>query len=98
PTIKVERPNPTLDLENSMFYLSTQARPWIRDGSHARRASVSSFGFGGSNFHVALEEYVPAGGKSRAAWRFRSAPTELVMLSAPTPADLTARCRALMES
>ena len=24
-----------------------------------RRAAVSSFGFGGSNFHIALEEYVP---------------------------------------
>ncbi|MBK8695138.1 MAG: hypothetical protein IPN17_23390 [Deltaproteobacteria bacterium] len=57
PTIKVDKPNPKLELEKSPFYLNTQRRPWIRDGAHPRRASVSSFGFGGSNFHVALEEY-----------------------------------------
>ena len=98
PTIKIERPNPALDIETSMFYLSSQARPWIRDGAHPRRASVSSFGFGGSNFHVALEEYVPAGGEARPAWRFRSAPTELVLLSAPSAAELVARCRELLAS
>ncbi|PWC90987.1 hypothetical protein TSH100_02705 [Azospirillum sp. TSH100] len=56
PTIKVERPDSRLDLESSPFYLNTSARPWVKaDGP--RRASVSSFGFGGSNYHVALEEY-----------------------------------------
>src|SRR6185369_13706210 len=50
PTIKVERPNPALEFEKSAFYLNIQARPWIRDQEHPRRASVSSFGFGGSNF------------------------------------------------
>ena len=60
PTIKVERPNPKLDIEHSPFYLNTQRRPWIRDSAHPRRASVSSFGFGGSNFHIALEEFVPS--------------------------------------
>jgi acyl transferase domain-containing protein len=56
PTIKVERPNPKLEIEQSPFYLNTQRRPWIRDNKHPRRASVSSFGFGGSNFHVTMEE------------------------------------------
>ncbi|GAG47585.1 unnamed protein product, partial [marine sediment metagenome] len=59
PTIKVERPNPALEIERSPFHLSTQARPWVRDSQHPRRASVSSFGFGGSNFHIAMSEYVP---------------------------------------
>jgi acyl transferase domain-containing protein len=57
PTIKVTQPHPSLDLDNSPFYLNTQARPWIHNNKHPRRAGVSSFGFGGSNFHVALEEY-----------------------------------------
>jgi malonyl CoA-acyl carrier protein transacylase len=57
PTIKVERPNPLFDIEQSPFYINTEARPWIRDGQHPRRAGVSSFGFGGSNFHIAVEEY-----------------------------------------
>ncbi len=57
PTIKVDEPNPDLDIENSPFYLNTKARPWVHSPTSPRRASVSSFGFGGSNFHVALEEY-----------------------------------------
>ncbi len=56
PTIKVERPDPRLNLEASPFYLNTRVRPWVKaDGP--RRAAVSSFGFGGSNYHVTLEEY-----------------------------------------
>ncbi|GAA2105345.1 type I polyketide synthase [Actinomadura alba] len=86
PTIKVDRPDPGLGLEDSPFYLNMKARPWVHSASHPRRASVSSFGFGGTNFHVTLEEYVPRGG--RAAWRSRTAPSELVLLSAPTPERL----------
>ncbi|WP_437761512.1 SDR family NAD(P)-dependent oxidoreductase [Sorangium sp. So ce764] len=92
PTIKVDRPNPKLDIEKTAFYLNTQARPWIRPGDHPRRASVSSFGFGGSNFHVALEEYT---GPAPKAWRVRALPAELFLLSADTPAALADRARAL---
>lgn len=84
PTIKVEQPNPALNLAQSPIYLNTQARPWIHTANHPRRASVSSFGFGGSNFHVALEEYVgPA-----PAIRCDARPGELVVLSAETPQEL----------
>ncbi|WP_146493158.1 type I polyketide synthase [Vibrio cyclitrophicus] len=60
PTINVSAPNPKLDIENSPFYLNTQTRPWMQrvDGT-PRRAGISSFGFGGTNFHVVLEEYTP---------------------------------------
>ncbi|NJR54287.1 MAG: acyltransferase domain-containing protein [Acaryochloris sp. CRU_2_0] len=58
PTINITQPNPKLDLENSPFYLNTKPRPWIQPhGSDPRRAGVSAFGFGGTNFHVVLEEY-----------------------------------------
>ena len=57
PSIKIDAPNPKLDIEQSAFYLNTRTRPWIRGSAHPRRASVSAFGFGGSNFHVTLEEY-----------------------------------------
>ena len=96
PTIKLDRPNPALAVETSPFYLNTQARPWIRGADHPRRASVSAFGFGGSNFHVTLEEYVPTPGTTgRPAHRSRTVPTELVLLSAASPAELAARARAL---
>jgi acyl transferase domain-containing protein len=85
PTAKVDAPNPQLEIEKSPFYLNVEARPWVRDGSHPRRASVSAFGFGGSNFHVTVEEY--AGSAPRAP-RFRTFPTELVVLSAASPEEL----------
>src|SRR5262249_52460728 len=99
PTIKVDQPNPALGLEDSPFYLNTAARPWVRPaggGAHPRRASVSSFGFGGTNFHVALEEYVPAPGSSATpARRLPAAPTELVLISPPAPGALLDRARQL---
>ncbi|WP_437486954.1 SDR family NAD(P)-dependent oxidoreductase [Sorangium sp. So ce1014] len=95
PTIKIDKPNPKLEIEKTPFYLNTEARPWIRAGDHPRRASVSSFGFGGSNFHVALEEYT---GPAPRAWRVRSSPAELVLLSADTPAALADRVRALAKA
>jgi len=57
PTLKAENPDPDLKIEKSPFYLNTNTRPWISDKKHPRRSGVSSFGFGGSNFHVVLEEY-----------------------------------------
>ena len=92
PTIKVTRPNPRLGLTDSPFQVNTTTRPWIRGSSHPRRASVSSFGFGGTNFHVAVEEYVPRNG-GRRAYRTRTAPSELVVLVAAAPEDLLASCR-----
>jgi acyl transferase domain-containing protein len=92
PTIKVDAPNPKLGLEESPFYLSTKARPWVRDGRHPRRASVSAFGFGGSNFHVALEEY--RGPAPRAA-RLGTLARELVVLSGDDAAQVVSRARAL---
>jgi acyl transferase domain-containing protein len=89
PTLKVARPNPALDLEASPFYLNTAARPWIRGGDHPRRASVSSFGFGGTNFHVALEEYT---GPAPRAARIRALPSELYVLAAGDVAALADAC------
>jgi acyl transferase domain-containing protein/NADP-dependent 3-hydroxy acid dehydrogenase YdfG len=94
PTIKIENPNPKLEIEKSPFYLNTKSRPWIRGSDHPRRASVSSFGFGGSNFHLSLEEYT---GPADHAPRLRTFPAELVVLSAATPAELAGKARALAE-
>jgi acyl transferase domain-containing protein/NADP-dependent 3-hydroxy acid dehydrogenase YdfG len=97
PTVKVSRPNPRLGLEASPFYLNTAARPWTRRDGQARRASVSSFGFGGANFHVALEEY-PHRDDHRtggAVPRFRTVPSELVLYSGPSARELSERVRDL---
>ena len=55
PTAKVRKPLARISEPGSPFYMSTFPRPWLsRD---RRRAGVSAFGFGGSNFHAVLEEY-----------------------------------------
>src|SRR4029077_9619573 len=59
PTTKVERPIERLGEGRSPFYLNTEARPWLSQAGHPRRAAVSAFGFGGSNFHCVLEEAGP---------------------------------------
>ena len=59
PTIKVDRPAEGAAPGTTPFYLNTQARPWLPGGDHPRRAAVSAFGFGGSNFHCVLEEADP---------------------------------------
>ena len=67
PSIHFERPNPNVELGNSPFRVNTELRRWEAspDGT-PRRAAVSAFGFGGTNFHVVLEEPVePSPGKSR---------------------------------
>jgi acyl transferase domain-containing protein/NAD(P)H-dependent flavin oxidoreductase YrpB (nitropropane dioxygenase family)/NAD(P)-dependent dehydrogenase (short-subunit alcohol dehydrogenase family)/acyl carrier protein len=58
PTIGVTQPNLKAKFEESPFYVNSEVRPWIRGvGQHPRRAGVSAFGFGGTDFHVVLEEY-----------------------------------------
>ncbi|MGE0194332.1 MAG: SDR family NAD(P)-dependent oxidoreductase [Methylocystis sp.] len=58
PTIGVEKPVSGVDFATSPFYLNTEVRPWLGAGDSApRRAGVSAFGFGGTNFHTVLEEY-----------------------------------------
>ena len=57
PTIKVNEPLPEVTGGRTPFYINTDKRPWISAEGHPRRAAVSAFGFGGSNFHCVLEEH-----------------------------------------
>ncbi len=92
PTIKIERPSPKLELEDSPFYLNTEARPWVTTGEHPRRAGVSSFGFGGTNFHAVIEEYT---GPADRAPLLRSSPAEVVLLQAADAQQLAASAQAM---
>lgn len=49
---------------------------------------------GGSNFHLTVEEYAGSGNK---AGRFRTVPSELILISADTPQTLLTTCRTIME-
>jgi acyl transferase domain-containing protein len=91
-TYKVKAPSATLELEGSPFYLNTKTRPWLRPGTEPRRASVSALGFGGTNFHVALEEYRGTAPRPK---RQRTCPSELVLVSGADANAVASRCRAI---
>jgi len=59
PTLNAERPNPGIDFGATPFRLGTDLREWPRANGTPRRAGVSAYGFGGTNFHVVVEEHVP---------------------------------------
>jgi malonyl CoA-acyl carrier protein transacylase len=75
--------------------VNTRSRPWLRAaGAAPRRAAVSAFGFGGTNFHVVLEEHAD---DQRRPYRLHQTAHELIV-AAPTPAALQERCAALAEA
>lgn len=86
PTIKVEKPIEPVAPGRSPFYVNTEEKPWISTPLHPRRAAVSSFGFGGSNFHCVLEEADPF--KSHIDW---VDPVEIIALSADSRQALLQR-------
>ncbi len=59
PTINITQPNPCVDWSSSPLFLITETREWRQDNGSPRRAGVSAFGFGGTNFHVVVEEHIP---------------------------------------
>ena len=59
PSAGFQTPNPTVDWQNIPFFVPTSPMEWPEPESHPRRAGVSAFGFGGTNFHIALEGYNP---------------------------------------
>ena len=61
PTINIETPSRAIGAD-SPLYLNTRVRPWIADPRRPRRAAASAMGFGGTNFHVVLQESGPARG------------------------------------
>ncbi|MEK6985341.1 MAG: SDR family NAD(P)-dependent oxidoreductase [Candidatus Thermoplasmatota archaeon] len=67
PSINVQTLNPRIEWATSPFKVNTAATPWPRPEGTPRRAAVSSFGFGGTNFHIVLEEHIPGRLKARTA-------------------------------
>ncbi|MGH8547084.1 MAG: type I polyketide synthase, partial [Methylococcales bacterium] len=90
PNLNFERPNPVIDFANSPFYVNTVLREWPA-GEAPRRAGVNSFGVGGTNAHLVLEEAPerqPSG---------PSRPWQLLLLSAKTDTALEAASARLAQ-
>ncbi|MFJ7327391.1 amino acid adenylation domain-containing protein [Streptomyces cyaneofuscatus] len=58
PHINLERLNPAIDQATLPYEIPTRPTPWPEHDGPAR-AGVNSFGFGGTNAHVVLEEAPP---------------------------------------
>ncbi|MEV6400952.1 SDR family NAD(P)-dependent oxidoreductase [Streptomyces sp. NPDC051907] len=59
PTLHLTRPNPDWQPDSSPFFFDTEARPWSVPAAR-RRAAVSAFGFGGTNYHAVLAGHAAA--------------------------------------
>lgn len=57
PSLNAVRLNPNLRLEATPFYLQQTLGAWLPKGEGPRIAGVSSFGAGGANAHVLLQEH-----------------------------------------
>ncbi|MFF5204857.1 SDR family NAD(P)-dependent oxidoreductase [Streptosporangium sp. NPDC000396] len=91
PTINYERPNPAIDFDDTPFYVASTLSKWEADGG-PRRAAVSSFGIGGTNAHVVLEEAPRAEADS-----LPSRPAHLLQVSAKTATALDTAVERLAE-
>lgn len=61
--IHFHKQSPMIDLEDTPFYVQKDNTSWLRQSDSKgnaipRRAGISSFGFGGANAHVILEDYM----------------------------------------
>jgi acyl transferase domain-containing protein len=96
PTLHFHIPDPAADLENSPFFVNITLSPWKND-AYPLRAGVNSFGIGGTNAHVILEQ-APVFGRQKTEDSGRSqgrgevpSPSreyQLIVLSAKTPTAL----------
>ena len=99
-TLHCDSLNPYLKLDGSPFHVARENEPWPRPvDTHGRelprRAGVSGFGFGGSNAHIVLEEYIPA--QPQAGGDAATAGPEMIVLSAATADQLVESARRLRD-
>jgi len=93
PTLHCDEPHPAL--EQTPFYINSEARPWIHGAQDApRRAGISAFGFGGINAHIVLEEY-PSTNENKASNHLLHWDTEVCILQGQSRQSLIQRAQQL---
>jgi polyketide synthase PksN len=103
PSIKAEPLNPNLSFNNTPFYLQKELREWKRpvvkingkEQEFPRRAAINSFGAGGSNGHMIIEEYTPS--QEVTVHIGPTTAPRVVVFSAKTPDRLQAVARQMFE-
>ncbi len=94
PTINFSGLNEQIKLDPARFRIQTGLSDWPAVPGK-RFAGVSSFGIGGTNAHVVLQDYLPAAQASAVSETERSA--QLVVLSGDTETALRQRQQALAD-
>jgi len=74
--VNLDQPSRQIDFDQSPFLPLTQTREWTSPEGAPRRAAINSFGFGGTNCHLVVEEAAPVEAQAE-SW-----PTHLLLLSA----------------
>ncbi|GAB3327960.1 hypothetical protein GCM10027565_15940 [Bordetella tumulicola] len=92
PTLHADPVNPDIPFADTPFYLQRQLTPWKVAAGHVRRAMINSFGAGGVNACVILEE-APAVAPTIGAARQK----HLMVLSARDESGLRERAADLLE-
>ena len=88
-SIHFETLNPRIHFNGSRLSIAARPQPW--EGREPRLAGVSSFGSGGANAHVVVQEFSECGGKAAA---FQG--TAIIPLSARTTEQLRRRAEDLL--
>lgn len=58
PSIHAEKLNPYIDFSQTAFYVQRELNDWQPENNDIRRAGISSFGAGGTNVHLIVDEYI----------------------------------------
>ena len=96
PSLHATRINPNIAFEKTAFRVNTELSPWqprSAQGEIPRIAGISSFGAGGANCHVLVQEYPQR--DARAALVPAPPEKSIIPLSARTPEQLLQRARDL---
>lgn len=98
PSLHFSEPNPYIPFAELPLQVQTTLTPWPRNKNRSSAlAGVSSFGFGGTNAHVVLEEAFQTKASSSVKEALISNPAQLLPLSARSPAALEALAHAYQD-
>jgi 3-oxoacyl-(acyl-carrier-protein) synthase/enoyl-CoA hydratase/carnithine racemase/acyl carrier protein len=101
PSLHADSLNPNIDFDNCCFYVQRELAEWkqtvvVENGKekvYPRRAGISSFGAGGANIHIILEEYV----EPQLQQSIPENKQQVVVLSAKSEDRLRAYAQKLLE-
>jgi acyl transferase domain-containing protein/acyl carrier protein len=96
PSIKAEPRNPNIDFAQTPFHLLDRGTPWLSRDGQPRRATISSFGAGGANAHLIIEEDLPPPREAVALPVAAGPASEIVVFSAHSAEQLADVVRRLL--